>query len=197
MPEIIEIWPEIMLRFGIIVAAGMGLARMPYAVEIGESKVTLSGLGSIDKRRTGLEIQKENQSYTLEVRYDFIGSYELSRRLREQVVDHFNNEILPVGFKAEDPSGGCFYGNKERYAWLIFLIIAVIYVMLAMTFESFRYPLPVIFMIPISFIGLFLVFGLTDFAIGTIAGMVFSVIAIMLVLPVFCIRIRQEPREAR
>ncbi len=133
-------------------------------VEIGESKVTLSGLGSIDKRRTGLEIQKENQSYTLEVRYDFIGSYELGRRLRKQVVDHFNNEILPVGFKAEDPSGGWFYGNKERYAWLIFLIIAAIYVMLSMTFESFRYPLPVIFMIPISFIGLFLVFGLTDFA---------------------------------
>ena len=234
-------------------------------VEIGESKVTLSGLGSIDKRRTGLEIKKENQSYTLEVRYDFIGSYELSRRLREQVVDHFNNEILPVGFKAEDPSGGWFYNNKERYAWLIFLIIAVIYVMLSMTFESFRYPLPVIFMIPISFIGLFLVFGLTDFAfdqggfaafvmlcgivvnagiylvttyqethdyikafsrkitpisltivstilgllpflsdgpeevfwfdfaIGTIAGMAFSVIAIIFVLPVFCIR--QEPRE--
>ena len=228
-------------------------------VEIGESKVTLSGLGSIDKRRTGLEIQKENQSYTLEVRYDFIGSYELGRRLRKQVVDHFNNEILPVGFKAEDPSGGWFYGNKERYAWLIFLIIAVIYVMLAMTFESFRYPLPVIFMIPISFIGLFLVFGLTDFAfdqggfaafvmlcgivvnagiylvttfqethdyikafsrkitpisltivstilgllpflsdgpeevfwfdfaIGTIAGMIFSVIAIILVLPVFVV----------
>lgn len=234
-------------------------------IEIGESKVTLSGLGSIDKRRTGLEIQKENQSYTLEVRYDFIGSYELSRRLRKQVVDHFNNEILPVGFKAEDPSGGWFYNNKERYAWLIFLIIAVIYVMLAMTFESFRYPLPVLFMIPISFIGLFLVFGLTDFAfdqggfaafvmlcgivvnagiylvttyqetrdyikafsrkitpisltivstilgllpfltdgpeevfwfdfaIGTIAGMAFSVIAIIFVLPVFCIR--QEPRE--
>ena len=231
-------------------------------VEIGESKVTLSGLGSIDKRRTGLEIQKENQSYTLEVRYDFIGSYELGRRLRKQVVDHFNNEILPVGFKAEDPSGGWFYGNKERYAWLIFLIIAVIYVMLAMTFESFRYPLPVIFMIPISFIGLFLVFGLTDFAfdqggfaafvmlcgivvnagiylvttfqethdyikafsrkitpisltivstilgllpflsdgpeevfwfdfaIGTIAGMAFSVIAIILVLPVFTLRRR-------
>ena len=231
-------------------------------VEIGESKVTLSGLGSIDKRRTGLEIQKENQSYTLEVRYDFIGSYELSRRLREQVVDHFNNEILPVGFKAEDPSGGWFYGNKERYAWLIFLIIAVIYVMLAMTFESFRYPLPVIFMIPISFIGLFLVFGLTDFAfdqggfaafvmlcgivvnagiylvmtyqetrdyikafsrkitpisltivstilgllpfltdgpeevfwfdfaIGTIAGMAFSVVAIILVLPIFSVRKR-------
>ena len=33
----------------------------------------------------------------------------------------------------------------------------------------------------------------SDFAIGTIAGMAFSVIAIIFVLPVFCIR--QEPRE--
>ena len=229
-------------------------------LEIGESKVTLSGLGSIDKRRTGLEIRKENQSYTLQVRYDFIGSYELSKRFQEQVVDHFNNDILPVGFKAENPSGGWFFHNKERYAWLIFLIIAVIYVMLAITFESFRYPLPVIFLIPISFIGLFLVFGLTDFAfdqggfaafvmlsgivvnagiylvttyqetndyikaftrkitpicltilstiigllpflsdgpeevfwfdfaIGTIAGLLFSIVAIVFILPVFCVR---------
>ena len=133
-------------------------------VDVGESKVTLSGLGTIDKRRTGLEIRKENQSYALEVRYDFIGNYQLSRNMRKEVVDHFNNEILPVGFKAEDASSGWFYNNKDRYAWLVFLIIAVIYVMLAMTFESFRYPFPVIFMIPISFIGLFLVFGLSDFA---------------------------------
>ena len=38
------------------------------------------------------------------------------------------------------------------------------YVMLAMTFESFRYPLAVIFMVPVSFIGLFLAFGLSDFS---------------------------------
>ena len=36
--------------------------------------------------------------------------------------------------------------------------------MLAMEFESVRYPLAVIFMIPVSFIGLFLVFGLSDFS---------------------------------
>ena len=36
--------------------------------------------------------------------------------------------------------------------------------MLAMTFESFTYPLSVIFMIPVSFIGLFLVFGLSEFS---------------------------------
>jgi multidrug efflux pump subunit AcrB len=36
--------------------------------------------------------------------------------------------------------------------------------MLSMAFESLRYPFAVIFMIPISFIGLFLTFGLSDFA---------------------------------
>ena len=133
-------------------------------LDVEEGKMTLSSVGSIDKRRTGIEIRKENQSYTVEVRYDFIGNYELSRRMRTDAVDHFNNEVLPVGFKAEDPSAGWFDSHKDQYAWLIILIIAVIYVMLAMTFESFRYPFPVIFMIPISFIGLFLVFGLTDFA---------------------------------
>ena len=40
--------------------------------------------------------------------------------------------------------------------------MAVIFVVLAMTFESLRLPLAVIFMIPISFIGLFLTFGLSD-----------------------------------
>ena len=44
------------------------------------------------------------------------------------------------------------------------LIVAVIFVMLAMTFESLRLPLAIIFMIPVSFIGLFLTFGLSDLA---------------------------------
>lgn len=44
------------------------------------------------------------------------------------------------------------------------MILAVMYVMLAMTFESFRYPFAVIFMVPVSFIGLFLTFGLSDFS---------------------------------
>ena len=75
-----------------------------------------------------------------------------------------NDEALPIGFKAEVPGWGWFDTAKQQYAWLLFLILAVMYVMLAMTFESFRYPLAVIFMVPVSFIGLFLAFGLSDFS---------------------------------
>lgn len=133
-------------------------------IDVGEQKMTLSSVGSIDKRLSGLTIRKSNQSYELIVCYDFIGNWELSKELAGNAVKYMNEEVLPIGFKAEVPDWGWFDTAKQQYAWLLFLILAVMYVMLAITFESFRYPLAVIFMVPISFIGLFLAFGLSDFS---------------------------------
>ena len=133
-------------------------------IDVGGRKMTLSSVGGIDKRRTGLTIRKSNQSYELVVCYDFIGDWEQSRSLSGKAVKYMNDEILPIGCKAEVPQWGWFDTAKKQYAWLLFLILAVMYVMLAMTFESFRYPFAVIFMVPVSFIGLFLAFGLSDFS---------------------------------
>lgn len=131
-------------------------------VEVDSVKAKLSVAGSIVKKRTGLDIRKKNQSYEINVCYDFIGSHELSRSLKRNMTDYMNEEVLPVGFKAEFSGGGWFERHKDRYAWLILLIIAVIYVMLAMSFESLKLPFAVILMIPVSFIGLFLAFGLSE-----------------------------------
>lgn len=133
-------------------------------VSIGDVAAPLKDIGSIGKRLSGISISKSRQSYEINVCFDFIGSYELSNRLIEKAVGHMNGEILPIGYKAYNPYGGWWNENKDKYAWLIFLIVAVIFVMLAMTFESLRLPFAVIFMIPISFIGLFLTFGLSDLA---------------------------------
>lgn len=43
-------------------------------------------------------------------------------------------------------------------------MIACIFVICAVHFNSLRYPIAIILMIPVSFIGEFLVFGLSDFA---------------------------------
>lgn len=131
-------------------------------VEVDSVKAKLSVAGSIVKKRTGLDIRKKNQSYEINVCYDFIGSRELSMSLKRNMTDYMNEEVLPVGFKAEFSGGGWFERHKDRYAWLILLIIAVIYVMLAMSFESLKLPFVVILMIPVSFIGLFLAFGLSE-----------------------------------
>lgn len=131
-------------------------------VPVDSLKMTLSSVGSIVKKRSGIEIRKSNQSYQLDVCFDFIGGYQMQKSLLDATVAHMNNDVLPLGFKAENPQNGWYDTHKERYAWLIFLIVAVIFVLLSMSLESLRLPLAIIFMIPISFIGLFLVFGLSD-----------------------------------
>ena len=131
---------------------------------VDSSRITLNDIGSITKRLTDIEIRKNNQSYRLDVCFDFSGSPALRDKYVKGVVKYMNEEVLPVGYKASLPDLGWFDEHKDRFAWLILLIIAAIYVMLAMTFESFKYPLPVISMIPVSFIGPFLLFGLSDYS---------------------------------
>lgn len=127
-------------------------------------QVKLSEIGAIEKKRANLPIIKRNQSYEINIGFDFIGSYKLAKSYMDETVKHFNNEVLPIGYKAESISHSSFGGTGNMsYAALILLVIAVIYVMCSVTFESLRFPFAVILMIPLSFIGVFLVFGLSDF----------------------------------
>ena len=123
----------------------------------------LAAVGSIEKQRSGISIRRENQSYSILVGFDFIGSYELSRRLIERTLKQFNEEALPIGFTADSPTYQFAFGKKNEQVWLILLVVAIIYTMCAILFESLLKPLVIILMIPISFIGVFLVFGWTDF----------------------------------
>ncbi|MBQ3212903.1 MAG: efflux RND transporter permease subunit, partial [Alistipes sp.] len=102
------------------------------------------------------------QSYEIMVGFDFVGSYELSRRLVEKSVKMLNEEILPLGYHADAP-GYSYEEEKKTQVALIALVVAIIYVMCAIIFESLRKPLVIIMMIPISFIGVFLTFGFTEF----------------------------------
>lgn len=128
-----------------------------------DRKVKLSGVGGIDKVRTGLPIQKQNQSYTVTVRFNFIGSPQLSAKFIRQAVAYMNDEVLPIGFHADDDQRGWFYGAKQNYAGLVLLVIAAIFIICAVFFNSLRQSAAVMLMIPLSFVGVFLAFGLTDF----------------------------------
>ena len=134
------------------------------AVEVdADRRMKLSEVGSISKDLTGLPIRKENQSYTVTVRFNFIGSYQLANKAIKEAVDWMNGSVLPIGFRASDERSGWYYNSKEKYAWLILLVIAIIFVILSIHFNSLRLPLAIILMIPLSFVGLFLAFGLSDF----------------------------------
>lgn len=132
-------------------------------VGIDSLRTKLSTVGTIEKHRTGISIRRSKQSYEILVGFDFIGSYELGKRLIERTVRQLNDEILPIGFRADSPSHDFGRKEKQQQAWLILLVVAIIYTMCTILFESLRKPLVIILMIPISFIGVFLSFGWSDF----------------------------------
>jgi len=75
-----------------------------------------------------------------------------------------NPEILPIGYTAKVSGGGWWgFGEKAQQAWLIFLVIIVIYGICAIIFESLKLPFVIILMIPVGLIGLFLTFSLGGF----------------------------------
>ena len=126
-------------------------------------KIKLSEIGSIEKRRTGLPIRRINQSYEISIGYNVVGSYKYATALTNDLIDYMNEEVLPVGYRAAKHGHQWDISKQLKYTRLLFLIVAIIYVMCAMTFESLRYPFAIILMIPVSFIGAFLVFGTFDF----------------------------------
>ncbi len=131
-------------------------------ITMNDKSVKLAELGNIEKRRSGNDIYKTNQVYSLLVAYDFLGPYELARRVMERHIDKLNNQ-LPLGFKAEKNGWNWDWSTQKKQYALLFLVIAIIYLVCAILFESLWQPFVIIVMIPISFIGVFLTFYLFKF----------------------------------
>ena len=134
----------------------------------------LKDAGTLVKERTGNVIKKENQEYRLNMEYDFIGPYELNKRVRERWLEKIKSQ-LPVGFTIVDQSTFRRWNREEKgQYWLLLIILAIIFMLCAILFESLRQPLIVIAAIPVSFIGLFLTFSIfkIDFDQGGYAAMI-------------------------
>ncbi len=134
-------------------------------IQVDSSFITLSKVGQILKKKTNLDILKENQSYKVAISYNFIGEGDLHKKIVTNALSHMNESVLPIGYKAQSSARIFFFGKEStsKYLMIILLIIAIIYVILSILFESFRLPLAVLILIPTSFIGVFLTFGFSSF----------------------------------
>ena len=133
-------------------------------ITIGDKQMRFSDIGQIAKRNSGNEIFRENQQYRLYVAYDYVGTSEQSRRVRNREIKRLNEEVLPIGYKAEEDQnmyGGGASGKSQ--VLLLLIVVAVIYFVCAVLFESLLFPLIVIGLIPVSIIGVFLSFAITGY----------------------------------
>lgn len=131
-------------------------------INIQNKQFKLKQLASIKKAKTGNTIQKTNQQYRLAVAFDFIGTAQLAKRVKEKNIEALKS-ILPLGYKVFQPSYGRWNKKGSQQYYYLFLIIFIIFFICSILLESLKQPFAIISMIPISFIGVFLTFYIFDF----------------------------------
>lgn len=129
----------------------------PYEADE-EYSYKLSELAVVEKGQMPQQIARENQQYRLCLQYEYIGSSEQGRKILKRDLEEFNT-ILPMGYTAESEAQYGGWGKKENKQYLLLLVvIAIIFFMTGILFNSLKQPLAIIFVIPVSYIGVFLTF---------------------------------------
>lgn len=131
-----------------------------YPGKAGDKEYKLTEIATIEKAQVPQDIAKENQEYRLCLQYEYIGSYQQAWNVMERTIKSFN-QTAPLGYKAESEVSRYWWdeGGGSQY-WLLFIIIGIIFITTSILFNSLKQPLVIIFIIPISFIGIFLTFYL-------------------------------------
>lgn len=135
-----------------------GFVNLPFTIN-GQS-YKLADFATVKKGQSPQKVAKENQQYILCLQYEYIGSSEQGRKLLKKDLEKFNAQ-LPMGYKAEDDGNGWWWGRQDnkQYA-LLLIVIAIIFFTTSILFNSLKQPLAIIFVIPVSYIGVFLTFYL-------------------------------------
>ena len=98
------------------------------------------------------------------VSFGYLGQMTQADKLIDREIERMNTSVLPVGFKAERDRWNYKAFEDPNNIYILLLVIAIIYFMCAVLFESLLLPLVIIFLIPLSFIGVFLVFGFSGWS---------------------------------
>ncbi len=127
-------------------------------VNIAGKDLKMSELLSMTKSQAPRTISKENQQYRLCIQYEYIGAYEQGRRVMHRVVEQMQDE-LPVGYSIRSEQSWYRWGEEgNKHYWLLGVIAIIIYFCSGILFNSLKQPFHILFIIPLSFIGIFLGF---------------------------------------
>jgi multidrug efflux pump subunit AcrB len=136
-----------------------GLINMP--ITIGKRMAKLSDYATIDKQQTPHNIVKEDQEYVLYLQYEYIGSPIQGEKVQQRMVDQYQ-PTLPLGYNVEVSKYSWNDGNNSGQYWLLALVVLIIFFISSILFNSLKQPLAIVFVIPVSFIGVFLTFYLFE-----------------------------------
>ena len=122
--------------------------------------VRLGEIASLSWEKTTAAIHRQNRRYVRMVSFEYTGSYVFGGRFLNETLNQFNAR-LPAGYEARREEYRSFWeGKSAKNRWLLLLaLFGANFFICSALFESFRKPLAVIAMIPLSLIGLFITFA--------------------------------------
>jgi len=124
----------------------------------GRKVMDLKALGTIEKRQARSAIHKENQQYIRVVQFEYTGSPRFGSRHLNRCMEGMRPE-LPLGYSMERRRGNILFREEAKRTYgLVIPMIAVIFFICAIVFESLRQAIAIVLLIPVSFIGIFLAF---------------------------------------
>jgi len=119
----------------------------------------LKEVARIEKRKTMGQIVRENQQYQRMVSFEYRGPYKLGNRLVDAII---KTTHLPPGYSVERAT---YYFLKEEEKQQIYFVLGVslflVFLVTAGLFESILHPFLILFTVPLSLSGVFLIFYLT------------------------------------
>ena len=129
----------------------------------GEDRIfKVSGFGSLQKETTTNALHKEDRQYIRLVSFDYMGSAKFGGEYLDEVLEEMKAN-MPIGYTASRQTYTWNYDQAKRQYGLLLVLVIGIFFICSILFENFKQPLFIIFIIPISFIGLFLIFSVFDF----------------------------------
>ncbi|MHA7131240.1 efflux RND transporter permease subunit [Algoriphagus namhaensis] len=118
--------------------------------------------GTLTKETTTNALHKENRQYIRVASFEYMGSAKFGNEYLEEVLEEMK-ATMPIGYEAKKQTWSWDYEKAKRQYGLIGLLIVAIFLICSILFENLKQPIYIIAIIPISFIGLFLIFSLFDF----------------------------------
>ncbi|UZD22186.1 efflux RND transporter permease subunit [Algoriphagus halophytocola] len=129
----------------------------------GENKIyKVSDYGTLTKETTTNALFKEDRQYIRMVSFEYMGSGKFGNEYLDEVLEEMK-QTMPIGYEAKKNSYSWDYDQQKRQYSLLGLLIVGIFMICAVLFENLKQPVYIIAIIPVSFIGLFLIFSLFDF----------------------------------
>lgn len=137
-----------------------GLMEVPFTANGRQYK--LSDFAEVRKEQVAKKIVKENQQYVLCLQFEYIGAHQQGKKILAKDVETMKAS-LPMGYTIENKSDDWYWRDNDSGQYgLLLIVVAIIFFISAVLFNSLKQPLAIIGVIPISYIGVFLTFYLFE-----------------------------------